>query len=58
MLSFEDRIIYIYRCLLFDSVENGEFVHIDLNCKEALSLGRSHINSPSRSKRQVDRVSR
>ena len=44
-------------CLLLDAIENGEFVHIDLNCKEALILGISHINSPRRSKRRVDRVS-
>ena len=44
-------------CLLLVAVENGEFVHLDLNSKKALSLGISH-NSPSHSKRLVDRLSR
>ena len=30
-------------CLLLVAVESGEFVHLDLNCKKALSLGISHI---------------
>ena len=45
-------------CLLLVAVESGEFVHLDLNCKKALSLGISHINSHCRSKRRVDRLSR
>ena len=41
------------------AIESGEFVHLELhNCKKALSLGISHINSLRHSKRRVDRHSR
>ena len=44
--------------LVLVAVERGEFVHLELNnCKKALSLGVSHINSLRRSKRRVDRLS-
>ena len=45
-------------CIILVAVESGEFVHLDLNCNNALSLGISHINPRGRSKRQVDRLSR
>ena len=32
-------------CLLLVAVASGEFVHIDLNCKKASSLGISDIHS-------------
>ena len=43
-------------CLLLVAVERGEFVHLDLNCKNASSLGLAIINSFCRSKRHVDRL--
>ena len=48
------RISYI---LLLVAVESGAFVHLDLNCIKALSLGISHINQPGCLKRRVDRLS-
>ena len=45
-------------CLILVAVEIGESVRLYLNCEKALGLGISHTNSPCRSKRRVNRLSR